>query len=412
MIDTETLTGIYVDIANNRPKAESVWADAEGFDETWDSMAAEMEEARAQPNFAGFDVPSEYGMPETPVDDGIPDNVRAAVVAAGEALNECTNFDFGTDEYRNAALAAQPLVEEAFRIASETPGTPEPILTLATNARDDLEIFLEVDDWMDPDEDDMLAMTASATAVPLDGFRPPTEWFSDPHLTETTPLTVTDEGRVYGHLADWQTCHTSHTAPGQCVLAPRSQSGYAYFRTGYVVTQDGTHVPVGRITRGTGHANERLNAQATMAHYDNTGTVAAFINVGEDRHGVWVAGCMAPTTTETDRVMLRATPLSGDWRRIKGSLDLVAALAVNVAGFPIPRPKGFVASGQMQTLVAAGMVPPSQVLPPGTEGALSTTDLKYLKRLASRERDEETAEMRRKVTLSSLTMRVRASRPK
>jgi hypothetical protein len=81
--------------------------------------------------------------------------------------------------------------------------------------------------------------------------------------------------------------------------------------------------------------------------------------------------------------------LSGDWRRIGGNLELVAALAVNVPGFPVPRPRGLVASGSMQSLVAAGMLPPRKVKRPGTPGALSLDDLRYLKKLAAREKADE-----------------------
>jgi len=48
----------------------------------------------------------------------------------------------------------------------------------------------------------------------------------------------------------------------------------------------------------------------------------------------------------------RASAPSGDWRPIKGSLELVAVCQVNVPGFPIARAR--VASGQVMALVAAG----------------------------------------------------------
>src|SRR5690606_35838971 len=52
-------------------------------------------------------------------------------------------------------------------------------------------------------------------------------------------------------------------------------------------------------------------------------------------------------------------PISGDWRSVNGSSDLhlLAALSVPVPGFPVPRPEAFVASGAVQSLVAAGAVP-------------------------------------------------------
>jgi hypothetical protein len=53
---------------------------------------------------------------------------------------------------------------------------------------------------------------------------------------------------------------------------------------------------------------------------------------------------------------LRAAPLSGDWRTISGeNLDLIAALAVNTPGFPIPRVG--VEEGTQVSLVAAAVVP-------------------------------------------------------
>ena len=55
---------------------------------------------------------------------------------------------------------------------------------------------------------------------------------------------------------------------------------------------------------------------------------------------------------------MRAAPLSGDWRRIGGNLEMVAALHVNTAGFPIPRMLAASLEGredeEMLSLVAAG----------------------------------------------------------
>jgi hypothetical protein len=228
-----------------------------------------------------------------------------------------------------------------------------------------------------------------AAAPPHDPDAPSVKHFSNPNLKGPTALTVDKDGRVYGHLATWGTCHLSHTAPGKCVTPPKSRSGYAYFQTGSVMTAEGAEIAVGQITLNTRHAKDNLKAAATLAHYDNTGTAVADVVAGEDAHGIWFSGSLRPGVKPESVRTLRASPLSGDWRRIAGGLELVAALAVNVPGFPVPRPKGLVASGEMQTLVAAGMLPPRKVRRPGTEGALSADDLKYLKSLAARERREE-----------------------
>jgi hypothetical protein len=46
----------------------------------------------------------------------------------------------------------------------------------------------------------------------------------------------------------------------------------------------------------------------------------------------------------------------------------------------------------MQSLVAAGMIPPREVIRPGLPGALSMDDLRYLKHLANAERDRQKRE--------------------
>jgi hypothetical protein len=90
-------------------------------------------------------------------------------------------------------------------------------------------------------------------------------------------------------------------------------------------------------------------------HYDSTSSGVADIAIGEDDFGIWVAGSVRPGVTEEQIYELRASDISGDWRDTGGSdLELVAALAVNVNGFPVI---SVAASGGRQTsLVAAGRV--------------------------------------------------------
>jgi hypothetical protein len=192
-----------------------------------------------------------------------------------------------------------------------------------------------------------------AEEVVVAAVRPPTPWFADPQLDGPTPLTIDEDGRIRGHAAVFGTCHIGF--PQQCVTAPRSRSGYAYFATGALLCDDGTEVPVGSITMDTGHAPTSMSRQAAAAHYDHTGAVVADVAVGEDAYGIWVAGALRPTVDEQTAARLRAPALSGDWRRVGGGLELVALLAVNVPGFPVPRAR--VASGEPQALVAAGALP-------------------------------------------------------
>ena len=119
-----------------------------------------------------------------------------------------------------------------------------------------------------------------------------------------------------------------------------------------MITDDGETVRVGQITLGTGHAGQRLGAQATIQHYDHTGTAIADVRARDGQQGIWVSGAIRPNASEERIETLRRSVLSGDWRRIDGNLELVAALAVNVGGFPVAR----VASGEQVSLVAAGVV--------------------------------------------------------
>jgi hypothetical protein len=185
-----------------------------------------------------------------------------------------------------------------------------------------------------------------AGAIPV---VPPKDWFENPELKKATPLTVTDDGRVYGHIAAW---HVDHIGMSYGTKPPRSKSKYAYFHTGVVRTDDGTDVPVGQLTLAGGHASLEASAHEAARHYDDTASAVSDVHAGEDAYGIWVAGALRPGATPEQIRALRASAPSGDWRPIKGSLELVAVCQVNVPGFPIARAR--VASGQVMALVAAG----------------------------------------------------------
>ena len=239
------------------------------------------------------------------------------------------------------------------------------------------------------DADPLSRDSLTAAAIPT---APPEAWFKDPALAGPTALVVEDDGRVYGHIAAWGTCHIGQI--GKCVEPPTSPSNYAYFRTGALRTAEGTSVAVGHLTMGTGHAGPRDSANAAAEHYDNTGTVFADVAAGEDAYGIWVAGSLRPGITPEQVRVARSAPISGDWRTIRGSLELVGALAVNVPGFPVPRPQGLLASGEVKSLQASGVVAHDDSAarashpangPIGSNG-LTLGDISYLKRLAESER--------------------------
>lgn len=196
--------------------------------------------------------------------------------------------------------------------------------------------------------------------------RPPKDWFANPgfelgdeRLVEiygrngkredkyACPITVTADGRVFGHIAPWGVCHTGR--PG-CVTAPPSAANYAHFMRGYVVTAEGEQVHVGALTADAQHAALGLSAVAAMGHYDNTAFTVADVAAGDDEFGIWIAGAIRPDASEGQIRTLMAAATSGDWREIGGQLELVAALAVPVPGFPM----AIVADGRQGALVAYG----------------------------------------------------------
>ena len=100
--------------------------------------------------------------------------------------------------------------------------------------------------------------------------RPPAAWFADPDLTELTPITVTDAGRVFGHVAPWGCCHIGFM--DRCVEPPRG-GDYSRFLVGEVVTREGDHVPTGTMTAFGAHADDRLNEANARAHHEDRKSV-------------------------------------------------------------------------------------------------------------------------------------------
>lgn len=203
------------------------------------------------------------------------------------------------------------------------------------------------EDLLDTMDNELAALAASAAPV-----IPPRDWFTDPKLSGPTPLTIDDDGKVFGHIASW---HVDHIGLSKATKPPRSASKYAYFRTGLVRTDDGSDVAVGQLTLAGGHASMSASASEAVKHYDDTASAVADVTAGEDQFGIWVAGALRPDISPSQVRALRASAPSGDWRPIRGRLELVAVCQVNVPGFPNVRT--MVAGGQLTALVAAGTAP-------------------------------------------------------
>jgi hypothetical protein len=179
---------------------------------------------------------------------------------------------------------------------------------------------------------------------------PPAEWFAAPDVDRVTPLMVTPEGRVFGHIAPWGECHVG--LPG-CVTAPTSLTNYALFHTGAQEVQGGQEIPVGMLVTGPRHADPQVAFRAAQQHYDDLEAVVARVVAGEDEFGIWVAGWMLPDANPARVEQFLASPVSGDWRNVGGSLELIAVCSVNAPGFPVPRARVAFSNGRQSALIGS-----------------------------------------------------------
>lgn len=280
-----------------------------------------------------------------------------------------TPFDMGTFEAETLAGGdpAKPLLSvSAGRISAATlvsiPAFAEVAHTWTLTDEIDEDAFSQhlADDMEDCDD-------CGAPALAAAGYSgPPLAAFMPRELTGPTAPTIADDGvTVYGHLATWGTCHVGFQ--NACVTPPHSPANYAYFHTGEVTTAEGERLPVGRLVLGAPHADLAKGFRAAAQHYDDTGRVTALIRAYEDEFGIAFAGVMVHDLDAEARAQFAAMPLSGDWRRVGGNLELIGAISVPVPGFPVARSTG----AQATALVAAGVLHSADAQPvdgqaPGT----------------------------------------------
>jgi hypothetical protein len=102
-------------------------------------------------------------------------------------------------------------------------------------------------------------------------------------------------------------------------------------------------------------ADPSLSYLDVQRHYDDATKVGGFVRAGADRFGTWLAGTLRPGLSDLEIQHLRLHPPSGDWRPVRGSTELVAAFAVAVPGYPIPRQLSLVASarGDITAIITA-----------------------------------------------------------
>lgn len=219
-------------------------------------------------------------------------------------------------------------------------------------------------------EERYAALTAASQTYPA-------AWFEQPNLDQVTPITVTEDGRVFGHVATHDTCHIGHR--DVCMTAPVDLTGeYPHFNRYIFETEPGQYVHVGRLTVGHGqyanrcaccrgnddHCCNHVSAAAAMAHHDQLTTVA-WVRAFEDQanNAIVITGVVEPNASVEDLQALGRRRVSGDWRDVGGGLSLVEVLVLSreKPGFPLPRARQV--AGRMASLTAACPVPPTTAEP-------------------------------------------------
>lgn len=197
---------------------------------------------------------------------------------------------------------------------------------------------------------------------------PPRSWFARAESPREHGLTITDAGEVYGWLALWDSCHTGFVNGdfASCVRAPRSLTRYAKYHVGEMKTDEGELLPIGKLTYDTGHAGLSLGLGAARCHYDETGACGAYVRAVDGERGIWISGALRSDITPEGVRDLRACPPSGDWRSFEHNLELIAALAVPVPGFPVAR-------GEMALAASADRIEVTALIL--TMGAVEESDL-------------------------------------
>lgn len=148
------------------------------------------------------------------------------------------------------------------------------------------------------------------------------------------PITIRDDGLVYGHLTYWGQCHTGNPwGPGLCASASPSSDGYRSFHTGEVVCADGSKVETGRLVVGCEHS-DAFDVTGVRDHMAQAGMGWASVHVIDGDYGPWLCGVLEPNLTENQVRMLRSLSLSGEWVGELGGI-----LAVNASGLPVQREK-------------------------------------------------------------------------
>ncbi len=164
-------------------------------------------------------------------------------------------------------------------------------------------------------------MASAGKVVAFDAF----------HIPESdTPqkIVIDPDGRVYGHLGLWGTCHDGYG--DACMLIPQPTDNYASFNKSGPLTERG-QVETGPIFAFGGHRSAK-SAKTIEEAYGGIENAWCDVRVTVGRLGPWVSGLVRPGVSEETIYAARASRISGHW--VNGKLK--AIVSVNAEGYEVP----------------------------------------------------------------------------
>jgi hypothetical protein len=158
-------------------------------------------------------------------------------------------------------------------------------------------------------------------------------YFEPIDATQPVKFTITDDGRIMGHLFTWNACHRSFL--GRCER-PERQSEFPDFHTGETALDNGERLRTGVITFADLHAPDgQLTADELTTLMEHTGVQLGPVRLHADAFGVQACGQVFDDVDPTQVARALAGYPSGDWRKINGTWRLFGLHVVNTPGYPM-----------------------------------------------------------------------------
>lgn len=192
----------------------------------------------------------------------------------------------------------------------------------------------------------------------------PAEWFQKQDLTEPTKFTISTDGRMSGHLFQWDQCHSGYQ--GVCVR-PAKQDEYNEFHCGETHLDNGETIPTGPIFYGGKHSPEMDSFRSDrdlQEHFENTCKQLGRVHLWPDEFGVQACGATFKDVPQADVDRCLSGFPSGEWWDFGGTgkVKMSVLLVVNKPAYAYTQK-----SGNTQRLVASlGQISGKTCKPGGT----------------------------------------------